>query len=129
MKTQVDDLGKFSNPKNTQVRKRELSRWTQEALLRLAANPQDACALVTVYDSCGTDVKASAIRWFGRDNEVRNRAVNSILAAIGRQAGSYDPESLGAAEWVSRVADAEARRLRAAFGPGSSRGQRKRRAR
>src|SRR5260370_22063596 len=125
MKTQVDDLRKFSNLKNTQVRKRELSRWTQEALLRLAANPQDACALVTVYDSCGTDVKASAIRWFGRDNEVRNRAVNSILAAIGRQAGSYDPQSLGAPEWFSRGAHADARRLRAAFAPGSRSGQRK----
>jgi len=126
MKTQVDELRKFSNPKNTQVRKREVSRWTQEALLRLAANPQDACALVTVYESCGTDVKASAARWFGRDNEVRNRAVNSILAAIGRQAGSYDPQSLGAAEWVSRVADAEARRLREALDAGSSRGRRSR---
>jgi hypothetical protein len=128
MKTQIDDLRKFSNPKNTQLRKRELSRSTQDALLRLAVNPQDACALVTVYDSCGTDVKASAIRWFGRDNEVRNRAVNSILAAISRQAGSYDPQSLGAAEWVSWVADAEARRLRAAFDSGSSRGWRARRA-
>jgi hypothetical protein len=115
MKTQVDDLGKFSNPKNTQVRKRELSRSTQDALLRLAANPQDARALVTVYDSCSTDVKASAIRWFGRDNEVRNRAVNSILAAIGRQARSYDPRSMNATEWVRRVADDEARRLREAL--------------
>ncbi len=128
MKTQVDDLRKFSNPKNTQVRKRELSRSTQDALLRLAANPQDACALVTVYDSCGTDVKASAIRWFGRDNEVRNRAVNSILVAIGRRAGSYDPQSLGATEWVSRVADAEARRLREALDTAGNKGPRTRRA-
>jgi len=128
MKTQVDDLRKFSNPKNTQVRKRELSRWTQEALLRLAANPQDACALVTVYDSYGTDLKASAIRWFGRDAEVRNRAINSILAAIGRQAGSYDPQSMNASEWVSRMADAEARRLREAVDAGGSRGRRTRRA-
>jgi len=126
MKTQVDDLRKFSNPKSTQARKPELSQSTQDALLRLAANPQDACALVTVYDACGTDVNASAIRWFGRDNEVRNRAVNSILAAIGRQAGSYDPQSVSGAEWVSRVADAEARRLRAAFDSGSSGGRRKR---
>ncbi len=128
MKTQVDDLRKFSNPKNTQVRQRELSRWTQEALLRLAANPQDACALVTVYDSYGTDLKASAIRWFGRDAEVRNRAINSILAAIGRQAGSYDPQSMNASEWVSRMADAEARRLREAVDAGGSRGRRTRRA-
>ncbi len=91
------------------------SRSTQDALLRLATNPQDAGALVTVYDSYGTDLKASAIRWFGRDAEVRNRAINSILAAIGRQAGSYDPQSMNASEWVRRAADAEARRLREAL--------------
>ncbi len=128
MKTQVDDLRKFSNPNNTQVRKRELSRSTQDALLRLAANPQDACALVTVYDSCGTRVKASAIRWFGRDNEVRKRAVNSILAAIGRQAGTYDPQSMDAAEWGRRCADAEARRLREALDTAGSKSLRTRRA-
>jgi len=86
-----------------------------EALLRLATNPQDACALVAVYDSYGNDLKASAIRWFGREAEVRNRAINSILAAIGRRAGSYDTESMNASEWVSRVVDAEARRLRKAL--------------
>jgi len=69
MKTQGDNLTKFSNPNNTQVRKCELSRSTQDALLRLAANPQDACALVTVYDEYGDDLKASATRWFGRGRE------------------------------------------------------------
>lgn len=103
------------------------SRATQDALLRLAANPQDACALVTVYDSYSTNLRSSAIRWFRRDSEVR-RVINSILVAIGRQAGSYDPHSMNASEWVSRVADAEARRLRAAFISGSSRGRRKGRA-
>jgi len=94
----------------------------------LAANSQDACALVTVYDSCRTDLKASAIRWFGRDTEVRNRATNSILAAIGRQAGSYDPQSMDAADWVRRCADSEARRLREALETGLSRGRRTKRA-
>lgn len=111
-----------------QIRQAGLSRWTQEALLRLAANPQDACALVTVYESCGTDVKASAMRWFGWDVELQSRAVLNILVAIARQAGSYEPESMNASEWVSRLADAEARRLREAVDSANSRGRRQRRA-
>jgi len=83
-----------------------------DALLRLVTNPQDACALVAIYDAFGNHLKASAVRWFGRDAELRSRVVLSILVAIGRQAGTYDPQSVHVAEWVSRVADAEARRLR-----------------
>ncbi len=99
-----------------------------DALLHLATNPQDACALVAVYDSYGNDLKASAVRWFGRDPEVRGKAINSILAAIGRQAQSYDPQSMSASEWIRRIADAEARRLREALDAGVSRGRRTRRA-
>src|SRR5260370_41893164 len=98
--------------RNDRVHQIERSRAAREALLRLAANSQDACALVTVYDSYGTDLKASAVRWFGRDAEVRDKAINSILVAIGRQAGAHDPQSMNASEWVRRVADSEARRLR-----------------
>ena len=93
----------------------ERSAGAQEALLRLATNPQDACALVAVYDVYGSQLKASAVRWFGKDPEVRNKAVNSILAAIGRQASTYDPQSIDAAEWVHQCADAEAKKLREAF--------------
>ena len=114
--------------KNDRVQQIERSRGAREALLRLAANSQDACALVTIYDSYVTDVKASAVRWFGRDAALRNKAINSILAAIGRQAGSYDPQAMSASEWVSRMADAEARRLREALDAGGSRGRRTRRA-
>jgi len=98
-----------------------------DALLRLATNPQDACALVAVYDSYSNDLKASAVRWFGRDAEVRDKAINSILVAIGRQAGTYDPQSMNASEWVSRLADAEARRLREVL-DASGRGRHTRRA-
>ncbi len=118
----------FAYRRNYRFQQSERSRVAREALVRLAANSQDACALVTVYDSYGADLKASAIRWFGRDAEVRNKAINSILAAIGRQAGSYDPQSMNASEWVSRVADAEARRLREALDAGYSGGRRTRRA-
>jgi len=128
MKTQVDHLRKFSNPKRTQVRKRERSRATQDALLRLAANPQDACALVAVYDASGNHLKASAVRWFGRDVELQGRTVLNILVAIARQAGAYDPQSTDAAEWVRNCADTEARRLREALDAGGSRGRRARRA-
>lgn len=99
------------------------SQPAHDALLRLATNPRDACALVAVYDEYGDVLKASAARWFGKDPEVRSKAVNSILVALARQAGSYDPQSMDAAQWVSRVADAEARRLREALDGRGSRGR------
>ena len=99
-----------------------------DALLRLATNPQDACALVAVYDSYGNDLKASAVHWFGRDPEVRDKAINSILVAISRQATTYDPQSMNASEWVIQVADAEARRLREALDKAGSKSLRTRRA-
>ncbi len=104
------------------------SRSTQDALVRLTANPQDACALVAVYDAFGSHLKASALRWFGRNLELRNRAVLSILVAVGRQAGSYDPHSMNISEWVFWVAEAEARRLREALDAGGSSCERTRRA-
>ena len=118
----------FAHRKNDKVQQSERSRATREALLHLAANSRDACALITVYDEYGDDLKASAVRWFGRDPEIRNRAINSILVAIGRQAGAYDPQSMNASEWVSRMADAEARRLREALDADGSRGRRTKRA-
>jgi len=99
-----------------------------DALLRLATNPQDACALVAVYDAHLNDLKASAFRWFGRDAEVRDKAINSILAAIARLAKTYDPQSMDAAEWVRRCADSEARRLREALDKAVSKSLRTRRA-
>ncbi len=68
-------------------------------------------------------MKASAVRWFGRDLELQSRAVLNILVAIARQAGSYEPQRMNASEWVSRLADAEARRLREAVDSADSRGK------
>jgi hypothetical protein len=99
-----------------------------QMLSRLATNPRDAEALISVYEHYEREIREAAISWFGNKRCLYGQAVNNILVAIGRQAGSYDPHSMHAAEWVSRVADAEARRLREALDAGSSRGQRKRRA-
>ena len=100
----------------------------QELLRRLADDSRDAEALVALYEIHAKEIKESAIRWFGKEAEVRNKAINSILAAIGRRAGSYDAQSMDASEWVSRVADAEARRLREALDKAVSRSLRTRRA-
>lgn len=87
------------------------SRSMQDALVCLGANPQDACALVAVYDVSGNHLKASAVRWFGRDAELRSRVVLNILVAIGRNAGAYDVRSMDAGEWVRQCAEAEAKKL------------------
>ena len=100
----------------------------QELLRRLADDSIDAEALVALYEIHAKQIKESAIRWFGRDPEVRKKAINSILVSIGRQAGTYDPQSMDATEWIRRVADAEARRLREALDTAVSKSLRARRA-
>ena len=82
------------------VRRLGRSRSMRDALVRLATNPQDACALVAVYDLSGNHLKASAVRWFGRDRRLRSRALLSMLVAIGRQAETYNPQSMDAGQWV-----------------------------
>ena len=109
MKTHVEN---FPHPKSNQVGEIDRSRAAREALLRLAVNSQDPCALVAIYDAYDYDLKASAVRWFGRDSEAHARAINSILVAIGQQAPTYDPQSMDVAEWIHQCVDAEARRLR-----------------
>ena len=103
-------------------------RGMRDALVRLAKNPQDAWALIAVYDVFGNHLKASAVRWFGRDAELRRRVVLSILVTIGRNAGTYDARSMDAAEWVRHCAEAEARKLREALDAGGTGGRRSRRA-
>jgi hypothetical protein len=84
--------------------------------------------LVAVYDASAKQLKESAVRWFGWDVELQSRAVLNILVAIARRAGSYEPESMNASEWVRRLADSEARKLLEELDAGGNRGRRKRRA-
>jgi hypothetical protein len=100
----------------------------EQVLSRLAMAPRDAEALIALYEDYEAELRATAARWFGDDRELCQQAINSILAAIGRQAGSYDPQSIVASEWVSRVAGAEARRLRETLAAAGNRGPRTRRA-
>ena len=98
-----------------------------EIFPRLAGNPADSESLVALYEKYENELKEAASRYFGR-NEISESAVHNILVALGRQARTYDPQSMNASEWVSQVADAEAKRLRETLDAGGSRGRRTRRA-
>ena len=98
-----------------------------EIFPRLARDPADSESLVALYEKYENELKKAASRYFGR-NEIAESAVRNILVALGRQARTYDPQSMNASEWVSRLADAEARRLREAVDSADSRGRRPRRA-
>jgi len=98
-----------------------------EIFPRLAGDPADSESLVALYEKYENELKEAASRYFGR-NEVSESAVHNILVALGRQARTYDPQSMDAADWVRRCADSEARRLREALETGLSRGRRTKRA-
>ncbi len=99
----------------------------EEILERLAANPRDGEALVALYENHEKRLKRAVTRWFGREAGIRNSAINSILVSIARQAAAYDPQSMEPAAWLSRLADAEARRLRKAWDTPNSKSFRGRR--
>ena len=86
----------------------------KDALGRLRANAADAVAVIALYEACGRELQEVAIRYFGR-NQLAKKAVFNLLVAVVSRAWSYDPQSMNAAEWVRRVADAEARKLREAL--------------
>ena len=99
-----------------------------QVLSRLATDPRDAEALICVYEHYEMEIREAAISWFGYKRGLYEQAVNNILVAIGRQAGSYDPKSMDAAQWVRNCADTEARRLREGLDTASSKSLRTRRA-
>ena len=86
-----------------------------QMLSRLATDPRDAEALISVYEHYEREIRAAAISWIGNKRGLYEQAVNTILVAIGRRAHSYDPQSMDAAQWVRNCADTEARRLREAL--------------
>jgi hypothetical protein len=99
----------------------------KDALGRLRVNPRDALAVMEFYEGCGRELQEVAARHFGK-NQLGKKAVLNLLAAVVSRAWSYDPQSINASEWVSRVADAEARSLRQALDVDGNRGRRTRRA-
>jgi len=92
---------------------------------RLRANPRDAVAVMEFYETCSRELQEVAVRYFGK-SQLGKRAVLNLLVAVVSRAWSYDPQCMNASEWVSRVADAEARRLREAPDAGGSRCRRTR---
>ena len=100
--------GQFSSAQNEKIAR------AKNALGRLRVNPRDAVAVMEFYETCSRELQEVAIRHFGK-SQLGKRAVLNLLVAVVSRAWSYDPQCMNASEWVSRVADAEARRLREAL--------------
>src|SRR6266852_2990557 len=96
---------RFSSEQNKNIAR------AKDALGRLRANPTDAVAVMALYETCGRELQEVAVRYFGK-NQLGKEAVLNLLVTVVARAWSYDPQSMNAAEWVHRCADAEARRLR-----------------
>jgi len=76
-------------------------------------NPRDTVAVMEFYETCSRELQEVAVRYFGK-SQLGKRAVLNLLVAVVSRAWSYDRQCMNASEWVSRVAEAEARRLREA---------------
>jgi len=102
-------------------------RGDKHSFRSLGVDPKNANALMALYENYEGEIRAAAIRWFGNNRDRYEQAIHNILVAIGREAATYDPDSMSAAEWVRHCADAEARKLRERLDAGGNRGQRTRR--
>ncbi len=96
--------GQFSSAQNEKIAR------AKNALGRLRVNPRDAVAVMEFYETCSRELQEVAVRYFGK-NQLGKKAVLNLLVAVVSRAWTYDPQSINGSEWVSRVADAEARRL------------------
>ncbi len=101
----------------------------KQSLRRLAVDAKDANALMALYENYEFEIRAAAIRWFGNNRGICEQAIHNTLVAIGRNVRTYDPQSMDAAEWVRRCADAEAKKLRQMVRAGLKRSRRPGRAR
>ena len=113
--------GQFSSEENKNIFR------ANGALRRLRVNPRDAVAVMEFYETCGRELQDVAVRYFGK-NQLGNKAILNLLVAVVSRAWSYDPRSMNASEWLSRVADAGARSLRGALDASGSMGRPIRRA-
>src|SRR5216684_9275559 len=113
------DQRQFSSAENKKIVR------AKDALGRLRANHTNAVAVMALYETCGRELQEVAFRYFAK-SQLGKKAVLNLLVAVVSRAWSYDPQCMNASEWVSRVADAEARRLREALDTKSVRTRRAR---
>jgi len=113
--------GQFSSAQSEKIAR------AKNVLGRLRVNPRDAVAVMEFYETCSRELQEVAVRYFGK-SQLGKRAVLNLLVAVVSRAWSYDPQCMNASEWVSRLADAEARRLREALDKAVSGSLRTRRA-
>lgn len=95
----------------------------KDALGRLKVNPRDAVAVMALYETCRRELQEAAVRYFGK-NQLAHKAILNMLVVVVSRARSYDPQSMGASEWIRRCAGAEAKKLREALDVAGSRGSR-----
>ncbi len=83
----------------------------KQGLRRLAIDPENANALMALYENNEVEIRAVAMRRFGNKGDIIEQAMHNILVAIGRNAATYDPQSEDATKWIAQCAEAEAKRL------------------
>jgi hypothetical protein len=86
----------------------------EEILLRLAVGLVDNEPLLALYENYKKEFEAATARYFGK-NQLARKAVLNLLFTVASRARAYGPQSMNDSEWVTRIADTEARRLREAL--------------
>jgi hypothetical protein len=87
------------------------SRKTFEALLSLAEEPENAAALIAIFEE-NREAILGAVRLRLGDESRYDAAAKDVLLRIGQMACQFDPQTEDASDFVCEWAHLECRRLR-----------------
>jgi hypothetical protein len=87
------------------------SRRTYEALLSLAEEPENAAALIAIFEE-NREAILGAVRLRLGDESRYDAAAKDVLLRIGQVARQFDRQTEDASDFVCEWADLECRRLR-----------------
>jgi hypothetical protein len=90
------------------------SRRTYEALLCLTQEPEDAPALIAIFEENREAILGAVSFWLG-DPSRYDAAAKDVLLRIGQVARQFDRQTEDASDFVCEWAHLECRRLRLEF--------------
>lgn len=90
------------------------NRRTYEALVCLAEEPNDAPALIAIFEENRETILGAVRFWLG-DQSTYGEAAKDVLLRIGQEAHHFDRQTADASDFVYEWAQLECRRLRWEF--------------
>lgn len=103
--------GLLTNGSSHREKRGYLRMTSEEAILRLADDPDDGDALIAIAENNGNALRAEIERYFSGGVTCR-KTLNTLLGRISRHAKYFALGYNDADQWIEHCAELECRRLR-----------------